>query len=96
MTYEKRHFCVEEDANGELCLVGRIKTREGKVDKKLPLASLERVDLVNEQAYEFVVAATGDNTLSLRVETRSEFAQWVNGLRAVRSNISCAVGERPG
>ena len=32
LSYEKRHFCVEEDENGELCLVGRIKTREGKVD----------------------------------------------------------------
>ena len=64
-------------------MVGRIKTREGKVDKKLPLASLEKVDVVNEQAYEFVVAAAGDTLLSLRVASRAEFAQWVNGLRAV-------------
>ena len=82
-SYEKRHVCVEENENGELCLVVRIKTREGKVDTKLPLASLETVDVVNEQTYEFVVAAAGDITLRLRVETRSEFAQWVNGLRAV-------------
>ena len=34
-SYEKRHFCVEQDENGELCLVGRIKSREGKVEKVL-------------------------------------------------------------
>ena len=82
LSYEKRHFCVEEDENGELCLVGRVKTREGKVDNKLLLASLERVDVVDEQTYEFLVEG-GGVTLNLRVESRSEFAQWVNGLRAV-------------
>ena len=82
LSYEKRHFCVEEDNNGELCLVGRVKTREGKVENKLLLASLERVDVVDEQTYEFLVEG-GGMTLNLRVESRSEFAQWVNGLRAV-------------
>ena len=82
LSYEKRHFCVEEDENGELCLVGRVKTREGKVDNRLLLASLEKVDVVDEQTYEFFVEA-GGMTLNLRVESRAEFAQWVNGLRAV-------------
>ena len=82
MSYEKRHFCVEEDENGELCLVGRVKSREGKVDKRIPLAALERVDVVEEGSYEFLVTA-GDTTLNLRVESKSQYANWVNGLRAV-------------
>ena len=82
MSYDKRHFCVEEDEHGELCLVGRVKTREGKVDKKIPLAALEAVDVVDERSYEFLVTA-GETTLSLRVESKSQYANWVNGLRAI-------------
>jgi len=94
LSFETRHMRVEDvpmDDGGTLqVLVIRVKSPAGEVAKRVPLSTVESVDIANEENHTFTIKSSaladkkgGVGSVTLRVESHQLLMKWVNGLRSL-------------